>query len=418
MSRVAALSALSMVLLVGCTSAAASPSRSVPSLPSIDVSRSSAPTSDPSPSAARISTPPPVAIESAAPNAAKAVWHDAGDMVSAHAFHSSTLLRDGRVLVAGGLVDDGRDGKASALAELYDPGTASWSATKPMHEARWGHTATLLPDGTVLVAGSYVNGDDPSASVELYDPASGRWSAAERMHHGRGGHTATLLPDGRVLVAGGGAEANQLEGGPRSATAEIFDPKNGHWTEIASMSEARKGFTATLLPDGRVLVAGGDAGFAAAEVFDPSSGTWTATGSMLEGRFAHTATLLVDGTVLVTGGCACSEPGALRSAERFDPVAGTWSATGAMSTARIFHTATLLADGDVLVVDDGLSGDRRGSAELYDPLSGRWGATARPARTRYGYTATGLSNGTVLVAGAYGTDRQATSEVYDPGDGS
>jgi hypothetical protein len=89
-----------------------------------------------------------------------------------------------------------------------------------------------------------------------------------------------------------------------------------------------------------------------------------------------------------------------------------------MRTARIFHTATLLADGEVLVVDDGLSGDRRGSAELYDPLSGRWGATARPARTRYGYTATGLSDGTVLVAGAYGTDRQATSEVYDPGDGS
>jgi hypothetical protein len=340
-------------------------------------------------------------------------------MVSAHAFHSSTLLRDGRVLVAGGLINDRLDGVASAVAELYAPETASWSATKEMTEARWGHTATLLPDGKVLVAGSFVSGGDPLASVELYDPTSGRWTAAERMHHGRGGHTATLLPDGRVLVVGGAAEATEHgEGGPRSATAEVFDPQSGHWTAIASLSEARKGFTATLLPDGRVLVAGGDGGFAAAELFDPSTGKWTATGSMAEGRFGHTATLLDDGTVLVTGGCACSDPGAFKSAELFDPATGTWTATGSMRTARIFHTATLLADGSVLVVNDGLSGDRPGSAEVYDPLSGRWVATARPSRTRTGYTAARLSDGMVLVAGDYDPDNQATAEVYDPGGGS
>jgi N-acetylneuraminic acid mutarotase len=338
-------------------------------------------------------------------------------MVSAHAFHSSTLLRDGQVLVAGGVVNDRLDGMVSDLAELYDPGTASWSATKPMTDVRWGHSATLLADGKVLVAGSYVHGGDPLPSVELYDPTSGRWTAAERMHKGRGGHTATLLPDGRVLVAGGGAEETAFEGGPRSASAEVFDPQSGQWTTIASMSEARMGFTATLLPDGRVLVAGGDGGFAAAELFDPSTGKWTATGSMVEGRFGHTATLLADGTVLVTGGCACSDPGALESAELFDPATETWAATGSMRTARIFHTATLLADGGVLVVNDGLSNDGPGSAEVYDPQRGRWVATANPTRSRFGYTATRLSDGNVLVAGDYHPDRQATAQVYDPGGG-
>jgi Kelch motif protein len=108
----------------------------------------------------------------------------------------------------------------------------------------------------------------------------------------RGGHTATLLRDGRVLVVGGGAEDTQLEGGPRSATAEIYDSGSGRWTRTGSMVEARNGFSATLLADGRVLVAGGDGGFAAAELYDPSTGHWTVTGSMIDGRFGHTATLL------------------------------------------------------------------------------------------------------------------------------
>ena len=239
------------------------------------------------------------------------------------------------------------------------------------------------------------------------------------MHRGRGGHTATLLPDGRVLVVGGGAEETAFEGGPRSASAEVFDPKGGHWAMISSMSDARMGFTATLLPDGRVLVAGGDGGFAAAELLDPGTGTWTATGSMVEGRFGHTATLLDDGIVLVTGGCACSDfRGALESAELFDPATGTWVVTGSMRTARIFHTAMLLADGSVLVVNDGLSNDGPGSAEVYDPQRGRWVATASPTRSRFGYTATRLSDGNVLVAGDYHPDRQTTAEVYDPNGGS
>ncbi|MCJ7709963.1 MAG: hypothetical protein MUQ32_03950 [Chloroflexi bacterium] len=339
-------------------------------------------------------------------------------MITPHAYHTATLLPDGEVLVAGGVVNDRLDGTVSASAELFDPGSGKWIATRAMLGPRWGHTATLLPDGRVLVAGSYVNSSDPLASAELYDPGTGRWAATGSMNRGRGGHAATLLLDGRVLVVGGGAEDTQMEGGPRSATAELYDPRTGAWTATGNMIEARTEFTATLMPDGRVLVAGGDGSFTAAELYDPVTGRWTATGSMAEGRIGHTATLLSDGSVLVTGGCACSDPGAgeRATAELYDPGSGKWIPSGSMGTARIFHTATLLTDGTVLVVDDGLH-DRPASAELYDPLNGRWIVTPSPTVPRVGYTATLLLDGMVLVTGDYSHNSQK-AELYDPGVGS
>jgi Kelch motif protein len=340
-------------------------------------------------------------------------------MIKPHAYHTATLLPDGHVLIAGGLVNDRLDGNISASAELFEPTSGgAWTAARPMIEARWGHTATLLQDGTVLVAGSYVNSGDPLASAELYDPGTGRWTATGTMRHGRGGHTATLLRDGRVLVVGGGAEDTSLEGGPRSATAELYDPDTGRWTATGSMRQARTAFTATRLADGRVLVAGGDGDFTAAELYDPDTDRWSATGSMAQGRIGHTATLMPDGSVLVTGGCACSDPGAgeRASAELYEPGSGRWAATASMAKARIFHTATLLADGHVLVVNDGLD-DRPASAELYDASSGRWTNTARPARGRVGYTATLLLDGMVLLAGDYSRNILAT-ELYDPGTGT
>jgi hypothetical protein len=134
---------------------------------------------------------------------------------------------------------------------------------------------------------------------------------------------------------------------------------------------------------------------------------------MIEGRFGHTATLLPDGTVLVTGGCACSEPGAVASAERYDPATGRWTATGKMVLARIFHMATLLADGNVLVVDDGLGGGRAGSAETYDPDRGAWMVTASPAVSRRGATATLLAGASVLVVGDYDVNPRS-AELFVP----
>ncbi len=340
-----------------------------------------------------------------------------GAMTSPHAFHTATLLGDGTVLVTGGLIADKIDGTVSAASEIYEPATGRWTATADMHDARWGHTASLLGDGRVLVAGSYVNSGDPLDSAEIYDPVSGAWSNTGPMTTGRGGQTATVLADGRVLVVGGGAEETDVEGGPRSPTAELYDAETGRWTATGNMVEARKGFTATLLPDGRVLVAGGDASFMSAEVYDPSDGRWASTGSMAQGRFGHTATLMPDGTVLVTGGCACSDPGAVASAESYDPATGRWTTTGSMATARIFHTATLLEDGDVLVVDDGLANEERPSAERYRAAAGEWVVTASPGRSRVGYAATRLANGQVLLTGDYDAGAGLEAELYDPGTG-
>ena len=416
MSGLFAASLLSAVILLGCASPSASPSSS----PAASMSPSFGPSAVASPTPARsIGTPDPTAVPSTPPAITAPAWHATGNMVTPHAFHTATLLRDGQVLVAGGLINDRLDGQVSASAELYDPSSASWTATGEMIGARWGHTTTLLPDGKVLVAGSYINSSDPLDSAELYDPSSGRWTATGNMNAGRGGHTATLLPDGRVLVVGGAAEDTRLEGGPRSASAELYDPRSGTWSAARSMTEARIGHSATLLPDGSVLVVGGSGNFLEAELYHPSSGRWTATGSTstLQG-VGHTATLLPDGRVLVAGGNPGSEWYPAATAELFDPDSGRWTALTSMNTGRGGHTATLLSDGRVLVVGGALFGDAPATAELFDPSRGRWTDTASPAGARFAFTATLLLDAQVLLAGDYNDNSRASAELYDPGSGT
>jgi len=294
-------------------------------------------------------------------------WTATGDMTRTRTWHTATLLADGRVLAAGGT-----DALGALLAstELYDPATGRWTVTGSMAESFSGHTATLLSNGTVLVAGGFEKGDIPPgsrASAALYDPVTGTWRVTGDMTQARSNHTATLLPDGRVLVAGG-------HGGDRLASAELYDPATGTWTATGDLTEPYLGHTATLLSDGTVLVAGGDvprgSGAVAsthAAVYDPIAGTWTVTGSLITPRLAHTAALL-DGRVLVSGGGAYGGPSAemFREAELYDPATGTWTATADMTRARAGHTATLLPDGRVLVAGGSRDYGDADTAELYD----------------------------------------------------
>ncbi|MEX0630167.1 MAG: kelch repeat-containing protein [Chloroflexota bacterium] len=342
------------------------------------------------------------------------MWTTTGNMIEAPVANTATLLSDGSVLVAGGITI--RSGERfPASAQLYDPSSRSWSATGNMIEfSRSDYTATLLRDGKVLVAGGYPS---PLASAELYDPSTGSWTATGRLVTARDLHTATLLPDGKVLVTGG--IDSTVSVGHAVAAAELYDPASGTWIPTGNMVQARVYDTATLLLDGRVLVAGGSSSgtlgeaLASAELYDPASGTWTASGNMNAGRSGHTATLLPDGTVLVVGGSNGS--GLLAPAELYDPSSGSWTATGAMVEPRYGHTATLLANSKVLVVGGSAGQDALASAELYDPLSGSWTAIGSMTAGRSGHTATLLADGTVLVAG--GSTRVA-AELYNPGSGT
>ena len=292
-------------------------------------------------------------------------WQRIANMNHTHFGHTATLLASGEVLVAGGAGCNG----ASSLgrcgpSELYDPTTRTWTDTGSLRRARWDHTATLLPNGQVLVAGGRnLKRDFPSA--ELYDPATAVWTAARSMATERFSHTATLLPNGQVLVTGGFMfYVGTL------ASAELYDPVTGMWRATGSMATARWHHTATLLPNGQVLVTGGLAELsstylASAELYDPATGVWTPTDSMANARALHTSTLLANGQVLVTGGRDGS--GDLASAEPYDPPTGMWTPTDGMATARDTHTATLLPDGQVLVAGghDFISGSLV-SAELYE----------------------------------------------------
>jgi hypothetical protein len=251
---------------------------------------------------------------------AKGTFVAVGTMEAPRACQTATLLKDGRILVSGGFGGFNVNVTLLAVAEIFDPASGSFSPSAgPMASARVYHTATLLPDGRVVLSGGITQWNSSPltgvASAEVFDPATGLFSATADMGAARLGHTATLLSNGKVLIAGGSATVGV---GSAFATAEIFDPATETFAATGSMGTTRTFHTATLLNDGTVLVAGGDpndilnlgptsygwlpAPLASAELFDPAAGIFTETGGLVNGRENHTATLLKDGTVLVIGG--------------------------------------------------------------------------------------------------------------------
>jgi hypothetical protein len=253
----------------------------------------------------------------------------------------------------------------------------------------------------------------------------GMFSATGPMETGRAAHTATLLPTGKVLVAGGHLGDQSL------SSSEIFDPTTGDFAAMGTMGEPRESHSATLLPSGKILIVGGlniyvggTSELSSAELYDPSTGTFAPTGSMTESRSGHTASLLIDGTVLVVGGGLMKRTFV---AELYDPVTETFGATGDTTKVRtIGHTATLLLNGTVLVAGGSPNQDGGAdspTAELYDPTSGLFTPTAQMAEARVHHTSTLLSDGRVLIAGGNkepNSPNQAyepSAELYDPSNG-
>lgn len=352
-------------------------------------------------------------------------WSPAGDLTLERNSHVATVLSDGRVLVTGGYSPSaGNGGYNVQTAEIYDPGTNSWTTTGSTANGRNDHAGVLLANGKVLVAGG-VNANicAGDTSAELYDPVTGTWSFTGSIPFATTGLTLTVLGDGKVLLAGGGNRC----GGVFSSAA-VYDPVAGTWSLTGSMTQGREWHSAVLLSNGKVLVAGGLGSsspfpsLSSAEIYDPVSGTWTATGSMATTRFGSVTpflTRLSDGRVMAAAGSSGNGFGSSPNGpqvEIYDPATGTWSPTGSMSVGRAGGTFSLLSDGKILVAGGSdATPATHSSAELYDPFTGTWSMTASLFTARASHAAAVLADGRVLAVGGYDSGNYYTSaELYGP----
>jgi hypothetical protein len=323
------------------------------------------------------------------------VLRPTGALNEVRSSHTATLLADGKVLIAGGMKSED---DFSASAELYDPATGNFSATKTnMISRRVGHTATRLPDGKILLVGGWIGGWENATAAEIYDPVTDSFTRTGSLQFGRADHTATLLKNGKVLIAGGASGRKQLQ------DCELYDPQTGSFTPAASLLEVRGGHTAALLPDGRVLLAGGQSGrgkvLASAEIYDPKSNQCTATGVMKAVRYKHAAVSLANGQVLLVGGSDSRDwNGKYNSAELYDPHSGQFQTVANLNNARykLIHAALRLPDGKVLVA----GGNER--AEIYDPNTNRFTVAQGSLEESWHFaSATLLPDGRALIVGGY-----------------
>jgi hypothetical protein len=304
-----------------------------------------------------------------------------------------------------------------ALATRTPAGPGTLVPTGNTTTARFAHTATLLLNGKVLIAGGMEQNGVWLDSAELYDPAKGRFSAIGKMTTRRAGATATLLPNGKVLIAGGNDGS-----GKSLASAEIYDPDTNTFSATGNLSFPRGDAIAVLLKTGKVLVAGGNAAgdddqLASAEIYDPLAGRFLPTGSMHGPRSAFTAVRLKDGKVLVAGGLSGGQYPYHKveaTAEVYDPLTGRFTLTAEMSVPRYKQGAALLPDGKVLIAGGSNEDGRQlkySSTEIFDPKMNAFQPGPRMKFPRYKLLSgvTPLNDGRILIAGG-----AELPEIYDP----
>jgi protocatechuate 3,4-dioxygenase beta subunit len=339
------------------------------------------------------------------PAAVIGAWSATGNIHTARMNHTATLLANGKVLIAGGYNDTYTPLDS---AELYNPQTGLWTPTGNMVNPRSGHQSIRLQDGRVLVIG----GSDSNGrldSTEIYNPATGVFTTTGVMNQSRVGFQTVLLEDGQVLVCGNGI----------LGSTELYDPTSGSWSYTGDMSRARSNLLAVLLDSGKVLAASGfdNAYLKSAELYNPLSGAWSAAGDLTTPRYGASITKLHNGQALVVGGSDGGYP-YLKSAEIYDPAQNSWSAVASPLKPEYYHTATLLPNGKVLVTGGSTDTDADNFSEIYDPAGNTWNPTANMLKGRGGHTATLLQNGKVLVAGGYDGNYNAlnSAELFNPDD--
>lgn len=363
---------------------------------------------------------------------ARPCWTVGASMAASRDLHTAVSLRDGGIVVAGGRTAPVREGLqvSTPRAERFDPATGRWSDVAGMGTARDHFTTTRLRDGSVLAVGGVTAAAFPplsfrygvnNRSAERWQPRSNTWTATTAPALGRSMHSATLLSDGRVLVAGGAVAKTPTKDVATNAV-ELYDPVANTWTSTGSMRWPRYLHAAALLRDGRVLVAGGlvgaDEPIATAEIYDPALGRWSVAPPLPSPHGHPISAVLPGGDVLVAGGTSAVGR-TTAAAAVYRPALGTWRVVAPMPGPRNAAASTSLSDGDVLVASGFASLGGSGAvltpdAFAFDAQTRRWRPAGKVTTPRTDATATLLRDGRVLVAG--GWDAQlvplASTETY------
>ncbi len=312
------------------------------------------------------------------------------------AAHTATLLKDGNVLIVGGMH---KNGLFYDEVEVFDPKQNSFTILKNrMTKKRVSHTATLLKDGRVLIVGGWSDRHTPEKTAELFEPKSHKFIAIGNTRFARSGHSSTLLQNGKVLIAGG------YDGTRNLSEAELFDPATNRFEVIGKMKSGHNIHSATRLKNGEVLITGGENSEGLTtnevEIFDPATNKFRKiSAQMMATRYKHDSVLLADGSVLIFGGSDSRDrAGKLKSAEIFDPLKETFKPTGDMNFARfkIRETGVLLADGNVLIAGGGIEAEIfRPDTNSFESVTGSFGISLHYS------SVTLLEDGRALILGGY-----------------